>query len=246
MTIPLHTDDLPYLTTEQMIEVDRAMVDDYRIELIQMMENAGRHLAHLARRRFLEGNPSGKQVIILAGTGGNGGGALVCARRLHTWGTQVQVITAQGAEHFTPVPAHQLDILQRMQVPVMQAETIHQVQSPLLVVDGLIGYRLHGTPRGTTADLIRWANVQHAPILSLDVPSGVDATTGTAFDPAIRATATMTLALPKAGLRTRDGTRHMGELYLADIGVPSALYASPALALQVGSLFARSEILRLR
>jgi NAD(P)H-hydrate epimerase len=81
-------DELPALTSAQMIEVDRAMVEDYHIELAQMMENAGHCLAKLARRRFLDGDPRGKRVTILAGSGGNGGGALVCARRLHTWGTK--------------------------------------------------------------------------------------------------------------------------------------------------------------
>ncbi len=59
--------EVPDLDTEQMIEVDRAMIEDYEIELIQMMENAGRNLAHLARGRFLEGNPCGKRVVVLAG-----------------------------------------------------------------------------------------------------------------------------------------------------------------------------------
>src|SRR6266487_3608257 len=122
MTIPLYASDLPHLTTEQMIEVDRAMMEDARIELIQMMENAGRNLAHLARMRFFDGNPVGKHVVVLAGTGGNGGGALVCARRLHTWGALVQVVLTHPAENFTPVPAHQLDTLQRLQVPLAQAE----------------------------------------------------------------------------------------------------------------------------
>ncbi len=72
--IPTYSGEVPYLTTEQMIEVDRAMMEDYTIGLIQMMENAGRNLAHLARERFFEGDPQGKQVIILAGTGGIGGG----------------------------------------------------------------------------------------------------------------------------------------------------------------------------
>jgi len=81
MTIPFYPDDVPYVTTAQMVEVDRAMIEDFGIELIQMMENAGRSLAHLARARFLSGDPRGKRVVALAGTGGNGGGALVCARR---------------------------------------------------------------------------------------------------------------------------------------------------------------------
>ena len=76
MTIPTYSRDIPYLTTEQMIEVDRAMIKDFKIELIQMMENAGRNLAHLARVRFLDGNSAGKRIVVLAGTGGNGGGAL--------------------------------------------------------------------------------------------------------------------------------------------------------------------------
>jgi NAD(P)H-hydrate epimerase len=158
----------------------------------------------------------------------------------------VRVFVSHSFKDFTPVPAHQLDILQRMNVPVAQADAITQVQSPALIVDGLIGYRLKGAPRGAVSDLIRWANTEPAPILALDTPSGIDTTTGTVFDPAIRATATMTLALPKAGLRAPGVEALVGELYLADISVPPSLYAEPALALQVGPLFAESEILRLR
>ena len=246
MVIPNYSGDVPYVTTDQMIEVDRAMMEDVRIELIQMMENAGRNLAHLARTRFFAGDPRGKNVVVLAGTGGNGGGALVCARRLHNWGAQVHVFVSHATKDFTPVPAHQLDILQRMKVPVAQADAITLVQSPALIVDGLIGYRLKGAPRGAVSDLIRWANAEVAPILALDTPSGIDTTTGTIFDPAIKATATMTLALPKAGLRALGVETLVGELYLADISVPPSIYAEPALGMHVGSLFAESEILRLR
>jgi len=59
-----------------MIEVDRAMIEEFKITLVQMMENAGRSLARLARQRFLGGDPLGKKVVVLAGTGGNDGGAL--------------------------------------------------------------------------------------------------------------------------------------------------------------------------
>jgi len=83
MQIPLIDIDVPFVDTEQMIEVDRAMIDDYSITLIKMMENAGRCLAILARERFLEGNINGKRITIMARSGGNGGGALVAARRLH-------------------------------------------------------------------------------------------------------------------------------------------------------------------
>jgi NAD(P)H-hydrate epimerase len=238
--------DVPYLTTDQMREVDRAMIEDYHIELIQMMENAGRNLAQLARVRFLEGDPRNKRVTVLAGTGGNGGGALVCARRLHNWGALVQVLVTKPDVEFTPVPAHQLDILHRMKVPVGQPDALVEVRSVDLIIDGVIGYSLKGEPSGKSAELIRWANSQGAPILALDVPSGIDTTRGTIYDPAIQATATMTLALPKAGLRASGVEKHVGELYLADISVPPGLYAKPGLGIRIGPVFAREEIIRLR
>ncbi len=221
-------------------------MEDFKIELIQMMENAGRNLAHLARIRFFDGDPRSKKVIVLAGPGGNGGGALVCARRLHNYGAQVSVLVTRPDENFTPIPSHQLDILHHMKVPVAWTSAATSVDAPNLIVDGIIGYSLHGAPRGTARDLIQWANEQDAPILSLDAPSGVDTTTGTVYEPAIKATATMTLALPKEGLRAPRVEAQVGELYLADISVPPALYAEPALALEVGNLFAESDIIRLR
>jgi NAD(P)H-hydrate epimerase len=233
---------LPWLTTEQMVEVDRAMIEDLGIELIQMMENAGLGLAHLARERFLDRDPSGKKVTVLAGTGGNGGGALVGARRLVGWGADVEVVLSRPDKEFAPVPGHQLAILRKMGVPCVSDVS----SEPDLVIDGLIGYSLRGAPRGATADLIRWANAQDSPVLSLDVPSGVDAGSGEVFDPAIRAAATLTLALPKTGLRSPEAEGCVSELYLADIGVPPSLYASPSLGLEVSSrLFATGDIVRL-
>jgi NAD(P)H-hydrate epimerase len=87
---------------------------------------------------------------------------------------------------------------------------------------------------------------QRAPILSLDVPSGIDTGTGTVYEPAIRATATMTLALPKRGLGLPGAEELVGELYLADISVPPELYASPALNVSVGPIFSRADVFRLR
>src|SRR5258708_2375114 len=236
---------VPFLTTEQMIAVDRAMVEDLHIDLIQMMENAGRNLAHLARVRFLDGRPIGKQVVVLTGSGGNGGGAMVCARRLHAWGAQVHVFLATASEALAPATARQRDILERMGVPVERANTVRGIRNVTLIVDGVIGYRLSGAPRGAAAEAIGWANAQVAPVLALDVPSGIDATTGAVHAPAIRATATMTLALPNAGLRAPAAAEHAGQVYLADIGVPPGLYTQ-LFAVPVGPLFALDEIVRLR
>jgi len=237
---------IPFVDTNQMVEVDRAMMEDYKIDLIQMMENAGRNLAHLARERFLNGDPRGQKIIVLAGTGGNGGGVLVCARRLHNYGADVRVNITKPDVDFAPVPGHQLDILRRMNVPVSLVGGVDREETAVLIIDGIIGYSLQGSPRGTAATLIQWANSQPAPILALDAPSGLDTTTGTVYKPAIQAAATMTLALPKAGLLSENVAHQVGELYLADISVPPALYASPALQIPVGPIFATSDIVRIR
>lgn len=240
--------DIPSVTKAQMVEVDRMMVEDYHIMLAQMMENAGRNLAALARRRFLGGVPVGKRIIALAGRGGNGGGVLVCARHLANWGARVSVVVSRPVTSFDGVPGHQLDIVQRLGVPVVASDAVDRVvkggRPPDLISDGLIGYSLEGAPRGAAARLIRWANAQDAPILALDTPSGLDTTTGQPRPPTILADATLTLALPKIGLQEADAAPFVGALYLADIGVPPALYARPDLNLEVGPLFARSGILR--
>ena len=114
-----------------------------------------------------------------------------------------------------------------------------------LIVDALIGYSLRGDPKGVTANLILAANGHTAPILALDVPSGVDTATGTVHQPAITATATLTLALPKKGLRSASAREHVGELYLGDISVPPELYERPPLNIKVGPVFATDEIIRI-
>jgi len=237
--------DIPHLTTAQMVEVDRAMMEDFHIDLVRMMENAGRNLAHLARHRFLDGHPAGKMAVVLAGTGGNGGGALVCARRLRTWGADVRVAVTRPDAAFKAVPGHQLDIVHRLGLPVSVAAPPADEPPPDIIIDGLIGYSLSGPPAGSAADLIGWANGQSAPVLALDAPSGLDTTTGTTHAPAIRAAATLTLALPKRGLLGPQVAPFVGELYLADISVPPELYARPPLNLRVPLLFSASDIVRL-
>ena len=125
------------------------------------------------------------------------------------------------------------------------AEEIERLPAPDLIIDAIIGYGLTGAPSGPAADLIRWADAQQTSILSLDVPSGLESGSGEVHDCSICATATMTLALPKEGLRTPAAKAVTGELYLSDISVPPDLYAGLQLGLDVGPVFARQDIIRL-
>lgn len=98
-------------------------------------------------------------------------------------------------------------------------------------------------PQGMAADLIQKANESTAPILSLDIPSGLDATNGQVFEPHIRAAATITLALPKIGLLADTARSSVGELYLADISIPPQLYSK--LGLEVDPIFAKRDIIQI-
>lgn len=227
----------PWISVEEMREVDRRMISDYGIELIQMMENAGRCLAEAARRLYLDGDGHGR-VVILAGRGGNGGGGMVAARRLAGWGAEVIVAALPPGDTET-IADHQRRSTTRAGVEVRGADILTELPPPEVILDCVIGYSLRGAPRGDAAELITWANATSAPVLSLDVPSGLDADTAVAHEPSVQATATLTLALPKRGLRSPTA----GDLFLADIGVPPRLYGE--MGIEVRTPFASSDVVRL-
>jgi len=208
---------VPAVTAEQMREVDRIAMEEFGLGILQMMENAGRNLAENVMDML--GGTSG-EVTVLAGSGGNGGGGLCCARHLHNRGFQVWVVLSKEAAILSGAARNQLQILQSAGVqPVDPSHAEDVICRAQIVVDALIGYSLRGTPRGSVAELINLCNQHAARVLSLDVPSGLDATTGEAPGPVVHPERTLTLALPKTGLQ-----RVPGDLYLADIGIPPEVY----------------------
>jgi NAD(P)H-hydrate epimerase len=198
----------PVVTVAQMREVDRIMVEDLGISLLQMMENAGRATATRARV-MVGGSGAGQPVTVLAGPGGNGGGGMAAARKLAVWGAQVTVVLSHAPAELSEAAAQQWAILDKIGVDISTGSA--------LIVDALIGSSLRGAPRGAVAELIHAANNTPAPVLSLDVPSGLDSDTGAAHRPCIAASSTLTLALPKAGLLTPAAAAIVGELFVADI-----------------------------
>ncbi len=235
---------VPAISADQMREVDRLMIEVYGITLLQMMERAGAHLADLART-MLGGEVAEQRVFVAAGRGNNGGGGLVAARHLSNWGGRVTVAIERETS-LTGAPAGHWRSLTHLPVDRKSGDDAVQALQvrPDLVIDALIGYGLRGSPRGWTAEMIRTINEGNIPVLALDVPSGLDATTGVPAEPCMRARATMTLALPKTGLLAPNASALVGDLHLADIGVPPSLYRR--LGLEVGPIFARQAVIRLR
>jgi NAD(P)H-hydrate epimerase len=151
------------------------------------------------------------------------------------------VTLAGDASTLKEAPRRQWRILDRMGLTAAGV----QPEASDLCIDALLGYGIRGDPRPAVGDWIERLNAAAAPILALDVPSGLDATTGQAGNPCIRAAATLTLALPKTGLLLPAARQHVGSLLVADIGVPPELYARPELGLEVQAIFGEGAIVRL-
>ena len=221
---------IPAVTAEQMREVDRIAVEDFGLGILQMMENAGRNLAANVMEML---SSTDGEVSILAGAGGNGGGGLCAARHLHNRGYEVNMVLDREASALGDAAANQLRILQAAGLrPVDPSGVEEAIRRADVVVDALIGYSLRGAPRGRAAELIELCNRNATQVLSLDVPSGLDATTGETPGVVVRPDRTLTLALPKTGLAAipEECPWLSGELYLADIGIPPEVYESLGLS----------------
>lgn len=204
------------VTAAEMEAVDRVAVEKVGLQLLQLMENAGRSLAWHVRAVGATEGP----VLVVAGNGGNGGGAMACARHLVNHGRRVRLVTDRPPGDLSGVAATQHRILEEMGVPITTDTTgLGPSGDRAVIVDGLIGYGLEGEVRPPAGELIDLMNRAPEPVVALDVPSGLDATTGAALGTAVTPTRTVTLALPKTGLRSVTGALH-----LADIGIPRTVY----------------------
>lgn len=241
--------DVPSISATQMAEIDRIMLDELGVEPLQLMELAGHAVASFARYHLPGGDAGGRRVVALAGSGGNGGDAIVAARLLTAWGADVTIVTARPIADHTGLAGHQLDIARRWGIPIGAADSVMDELLPAgaaaraaadLIIDGLLGFSLQGDPRGISASLIEAANGSNVPILAIDLPSGLDATSGAVGDPCIRATMTLTLAMAKSGLLAPAAAAVVGELWVADIGVPAQAYARLGVD-PPGPMFARGS-----
>ncbi len=226
------------MTAREMAEIDRRTMEEFHIDLTMMMENAGRVLA-LQSRRML-GSLERKSVLVMAGKGNNGGGGLASARHIHNYGTDVEVILSCRRNELKELPARQFQILETMGVRTSANIGNLRVSDYDLIIDSLLGYNQRGDPRGEVAGLVEIANESRKPIIALDVPTGLDPDRGTPNKPCVRATQTLTLALPKKGLLEDRANQYVGKLFLADISIPRILYRELGVS---ESIFSGSEIL---
>ncbi|HLD18928.1 MAG TPA: NAD(P)H-hydrate epimerase [Candidatus Nanoarchaeia archaeon] len=203
----------PIASRFQMTELDRLMGERYNISIPQMMEIAGLLTAQLAIQVS-----KGKKILILCGHGNNGGDGLCAARHLINFGYDITIVIAK--ENLGDAAALQKDVLKKMNVTINVWPTNLDFSKFDLIIDALLGFNLNGAPKEPYASIIRKANSAGVPIISVDIPSGLDADSGVAYEPCIKANYTLCMGAVKNGCKKE----FCGEIYIGYIGVPAELY----------------------
>jgi NAD(P)H-hydrate epimerase len=217
-------------------QADADAISTFGIEPLELMEVAGWQVA-----RFVDafmGGIRNKPVTVVAGSGNNGGDALVAARALLQRGAVVSISVVPSRDP-TSLPGRHALTARRLGIPILDAPQGIGPSADLLI-DGLFGTGIHLPLREPAPAIIAAMNATARPIVAIDVPSGMDADTGMGAESAVRAAATVTLVAPKAGLARASNT---GRLFVADIGMPVALFGADGEAL--AALYAVGDIVEL-
>ena len=219
------------LTAAAMQELDRLTIAEGGVPGAVLMENAGRGVAEIIVARYADLAPG--PVLVLCGRGNNGGDGFVVARLLRAAGWQVHTLLLAERSAVTGDAETMLLQYEKRGGRVVGAPDAARLATALasapgccLCVDALFGTGFARHPQGVAAAAIDWLNGQPAPVVAVDLPSGVDAGTGAVPSVAVRAALTVTFAFPKIGLVSYPGAGHAGELVTVPIGIPDAIAAT--------------------
>lgn len=208
------------------------MIDKFNIERvgvpsIVLMERAGREVAKevLIAASCLKYKKQSVRVAIFCGKGNNGGDGLVCARYLLSKGISVKIYLLCEFNLLTSGPVSSAQALKHKGVTISEINTIADFRrlkktfNANIIVDSIFGIGFKGRPNRLYHDVIEFLNCQRARIISVDVPSGLDATTGLANSAAVIADQTVTFGFAKKGFYENDGPLYCGKIDIADIGL---------------------------
>jgi len=216
---------LKIVSAEEMRQIDQRAIDKYGIPGLVLMENAGWRVVQVVEQ-ILE-SVVGKKVTIFAGKGNNGGDAFVVARHLRNMGAQVKILVTCEPTEISGDAKVNLEILEKIDLKVyhlLNANSLNIVKVAListdLVIDGIFGTGFKGVVNKYMGKIFDLINQCEKPIVSIDIPSGVEANTGKVLGPCVKANHTVTMALPKIGLLLEPGASFTGNLYIGDISIP--------------------------
>ncbi len=215
------------VTGDEMRKLDERAIRELELPSLVLMENAGT----ASVRRILEqfGSLAQAKVHVLVGAGNNGGDGLVVARHLLNRGVRVRAVMLAAESKLSPDCRHNLEIFRKLDGDVewLTEQSLPKLRFALgmsqLIIDAMLGTGAEGGLRGLYAKVRDVVNEVHTPVVALDVPTGVQASTGAVEGSAVRAQCTVTFGFVKQGLLLYPGAEYVGELFVEDIGIPHAL-----------------------
>jgi ADP-dependent NAD(P)H-hydrate dehydratase / NAD(P)H-hydrate epimerase len=213
------------VSSEEMRWCDETTITKYGIPGLLLMENAGYNIAEVIRREL---SPlESKHILVICGKGNNGGDGFVAARMLFNSCAHINVVLLVSPSELKGDAKTNFKILQVL-AKKSESLTIRRysrqlpkvLPKPDIIVDAIFGTGFKGSVKKSFADVIKWINRQSAKIVAVDIPSGVDGTTGVAENCAVRADITVTFGCLKSGLLCNKGRELVGAVHVADIGIP--------------------------
>lgn len=219
------------VSAEEMRWCDETATRSFGIPSIFLMENAGRGSSDAIARVY--GPLDGRSVVIACGKGNNGGDGFVVARHLLNHGARVTVLLLAPRQQLKGDARRNFEILYAIRKSLPKRLSIKNIKRKIpsgmqadLIVDALLGTGFSGTIRPPYAGVIDWMNRQKAPLIAIDIPSGIDGTTGMMTNRAVSAERTFTMGALKTGLLCNHGRDHSGHIEVVDIGIPLSVYGS--------------------
>lgn len=217
------------VTSEEMSLIDKRTIEEYGVSSLTLMERAGKAVAQRIKEHFKKG-----KVLIIAGPGNNGGDGMVAARYLKRAGFKVKVYMVFEEERLSLEARTQLERLRKARIPFSVTRDLREEDlNGSIIVDALFGTGLKREISGELAQLIDRINSSGAPVVAVDIPSGISSDDGSIMARAIRADLTVTFGLPKRGHLLFPGAEYTGRLYVEDIGFPEELLNSSSIKVEL-------------
>ena len=213
------------VTSKEMQQIDKLAQEKFGIPSLTLMENAGIASLSFALDLLTKEKHTGKSIAIFCGKGNNGGDGLVIARKLLEKKIQVHTYLLCKVDDLKKDPA--INFEKFLKTPGATFSENSTITPPIntcsLIIDAIFGTGFKGKPNEPIASVINLINDSKVPVLAIDVPSGLDATTGQANGACIKAKHTITFGLPKTGFYKNAGPKHTGKIIIKNIGFPVTL-----------------------
>ena len=228
-----------YFTKAEMQEIDQTTIKNFNISPLIMLENAGKSLAVITRE-ILNKNVYNKNILVLFGKGNNGAGGLIASRHLSNWGANVEVLSLFHSNDLKNNAKSQLQIIDNMKISIINTVRNNNYD---LIIDAIFGYNFKSPTNTHMNNIINHVNESKIFVISLDLPSCLDADDGIVNDVTVKSNLTLTLGFPKKGLFNLESRKYVGELYLADISIPNSIYSK--FGININEFFSKTFISKL-